>query len=135
MYSVLSCRPPLQCSARNYMINNRGADKSLAPPRRKQTRKHVREARDFNNIETRAVINFFFPCKARRRRKLTPLLQKHQLVSFLVGLSSYYHPCTCSGELQKLTVPQITMKSLVFDVSREGFDVFRAARHLFLTRG
>ena len=38
----------------------RGADKSLALPGRKQARKHVRDARDFNNIETRAVINFFF---------------------------------------------------------------------------
>ena len=38
----------------------RGADKSLARPGRKQARKHVRDARDFNNIETRAVITFFF---------------------------------------------------------------------------
>jgi len=42
----------------------RGADKSLARPGRKQARKHVRDARDFNNIETRAVINFFFQGKA-----------------------------------------------------------------------
>ena len=46
-----------------------GADKSLAQPGRKQDRKHVRNACDFNNIETRAVIKFFFCCKARRRRK------------------------------------------------------------------
>ena len=38
----------------------RGADKSLARRGRKQARKHVREERDFNNIETRAVIKFFF---------------------------------------------------------------------------
>jgi len=37
------------------------ADKSLARPGRKQARKHVRDARDFNNIETRAVIKIFFP--------------------------------------------------------------------------
>ena len=42
------------------MAPYRGADKSLARPGRKQARKHVRDARDFNNIETRAVINFFF---------------------------------------------------------------------------
>jgi len=41
----------------------RGADKSLARPGRKQARKHVRDARDFNNIETRAVINSFFPAR------------------------------------------------------------------------
>jgi len=49
----------------------RGADKSLARPGWKQARKHVRDARDFNNIETRAIIKFFFSCKARRRRKFT----------------------------------------------------------------
>ena len=38
----------------------RGADKSLDRPGRKQARKHVRDARDFNNIETRAVIEFLF---------------------------------------------------------------------------
>ena len=38
----------------------RGADKSLARPGRKQARKHARDARDFNNIETRAVIKGFF---------------------------------------------------------------------------
>jgi len=31
------------------------------------------DARDFNNMETRAVINFFF-CKARRRRKFHAIL-------------------------------------------------------------
>ena len=36
------------------------ADKSLARPGRKRVRKHVRDARDFNNIETRAVKFLFF---------------------------------------------------------------------------
>jgi len=40
--------------------NTRGADKSLARPGRKQARKHVKDARDFNKIETRAVIKFLF---------------------------------------------------------------------------
>ena len=38
----------------------RGADKSLVRPGRKQALKHVRDARDFNNIETRAVVKFCF---------------------------------------------------------------------------
>ena len=38
----------------------RGAGKSLARPERKQARTRVRDARDFNNMETRAVIKFFF---------------------------------------------------------------------------
>jgi len=37
----------------------RGADKSLARPGRKQARKHVSNARSFNNIETLAVIKVF----------------------------------------------------------------------------
>jgi len=39
-----------------------GADKSLARTGRKQALKHVRDARDFN-IETRAVIKFFFSAR------------------------------------------------------------------------
>jgi len=35
------------------------------------------DARDFNNIETRAVIKFSSSCKARCRRKSTPFWQKH----------------------------------------------------------
>ena len=38
----------------------RGAGKSLTRPRRKQARKHVRDARVFNNIDTRPVIKFLF---------------------------------------------------------------------------
>ena len=38
----------------------RVADKSLARPGRKQARKHVRDACNFNNIETRAAIKFLF---------------------------------------------------------------------------
>ena len=53
------------------LLNTRGADKSLARPGKKQAQKHVRDARDFNNIETRAVIKFF-TCKARSRMKFTP---------------------------------------------------------------
>ena len=73
----------------------RGADKSLARPGRKQGRKNVRDARDFNNIERRELASsfFFHPCKARRRRKFTPFWQKHYLVSFLVELRTYQHPC------------------------------------------
>jgi len=37
-----------------------GAETSLARPGRKQARNHIRDARDFNNIETRAVIKFIF---------------------------------------------------------------------------
>ena len=42
----------------------RGADKSLARTGRKQVRKHVRDARDFNNIETQVIKLFFLQGKA-----------------------------------------------------------------------
>ena len=38
-----------------YSVCTRGADKSLARAGRKKDRKYFRDARDFNNIETRAV--------------------------------------------------------------------------------
>ena len=44
----------------NYIDIYRSADNSLARPGRKHARKHVREERDFNNIETGAVIKIFF---------------------------------------------------------------------------
>jgi len=49
-----------------WMLHYRGADKSLARAGSKQARKHVRDARDFNNIETRAVIKFSFFSPARQ---------------------------------------------------------------------
>ena len=43
-----------------FCIPYRGADKPLARPGRKQARKHVKDACDFNTIETRAIIKLFF---------------------------------------------------------------------------
>jgi len=67
--------------------------KSLARPGRKQARKHVRDARDFNNIETQAAIKS--PPLARQGAEgNTPFWQKHLVVSILVGLRMYQHPST-----------------------------------------
>ena len=51
-----------------------GADKSLARPGREQARKHVRDARDFNNIETRAVIKFFFFLQSKVPKEIYAML-------------------------------------------------------------
>jgi len=51
-----------------------GADKSLARPRRKQARKHVRDARDFNNIETRAVIKFFSFLQGKAPKEINKII-------------------------------------------------------------
>jgi len=55
--------PEVRLSALSLSLLYRGADKSLSLPGGKRARNHVRDARDFNNIETRAVIKFFFPAK------------------------------------------------------------------------
>jgi len=61
------------CTLRTY----RGADKSLDRPGRKQTRKHVRDARFQQYRDASYHQIFFHPCKARRRKKFTPFWQKH----------------------------------------------------------
>ena len=71
----------------------RGADKSLARPGRKQVRKHVRDARDFNKIEKRAVINFFFPARQGAEGNLRHSDRNISLFNFLVGLRTYRYPC------------------------------------------
>jgi len=62
----------------------RGADKSLARPGKKEARKHVRDARDFNNIETRAVINFFFLLRGKAPKEIHAILTE-TLACFLPG--------------------------------------------------
>jgi len=51
-----------------------GADKSLARPGRKQARKHVRDGRDFNKIETRSVIKFFFFLQGKVPKEIQAIL-------------------------------------------------------------
>ena len=75
----------------------RSDDKSLARPGRKQARKHVRDARDFNNMETRAVINFFlFFLQGKAQKEIHAILAETLAFSFLLGLRTYQHPCTFS---------------------------------------
>ena len=62
----------------------RGADKSLARSGRKQARKHVRDARDFNNIETRAVTKFFFFLQGKATKEIHAILTEI-LACFLPG--------------------------------------------------
>jgi hypothetical protein len=61
----------------------RRADKSLARPGRKQARKHVRDARDFNNVETRAIIKLFF-LQGKAPKEIRAILTE-TLACFLPG--------------------------------------------------
>ena len=76
----------------------RGADKSLARPGRKQARKHVRDARDFNNVETRAVIKFFFFLQGKAPKEIHGILTE-TLACFLPGRAK-----DLSASLYKLAV-------------------------------
>ena len=76
----------------SHLLNNlegrsfvyRGADKSLARPGRKQAWKHVRDARDLNNIETRAVIKVFFFLQVKAPKEIHAILTE-TLACFLPG--------------------------------------------------
>ena len=64
--------------------NYRGADKSSARPGRKQARKHVRDARNFNYTETRSVIKFFFLLQGKAPKEINAILTE-TLACFLPG--------------------------------------------------
>jgi len=72
-----------------WMLHYRGADKSLSRPGRKQARKHVRDARDFNNIETRAVIKFFFFLLQGKAPKEIHTILTEALACFLPGWAKH----------------------------------------------
>jgi len=89
----------------------RGADKSLGRPGRKQARKHVRGARDFNNIETRTVIKFFFflPFQGKAPKEIHAILTE-TLTCFLPGRSKDLtapqqdYAQTCPSELSEISL-------------------------------
>jgi len=60
-----------------------GTDKSLARPGRKQARKHVRDARYFNKIGTRAVVKFIF-LQGKAPKEIRAILTE-ALACFLPG--------------------------------------------------
>jgi len=62
----------------------RDGDKSLARPGTKQARKNVKDVRDFNNIETRAVIKFFFFLQGKAPKEIHAILTE-TLACFLPG--------------------------------------------------
>jgi len=69
----------------------RGADKSLARPGRKQARRHVREARDFNNIATRPIIKFFFFLQGKAPKEIHAILTE-TLACVLLGRAKDVSP-------------------------------------------
>ena len=80
--------------ARGYTPLYRAAEKSLARPGMKQARKHVRDARGFNNVETRAVIKFFFPASQGTEGNSRHSGRNISLFPSCLGLRTYQHTCT-----------------------------------------
>ena len=94
----------------------RGAIKSLARPGRKPARKHVRDASNFNNIETRSVIKFFFFLQGKAPKEIHAILTEI-LACVLPGrakdlsaplYSAYFglYPLHCDGE----AIPYVVYK-------------------------
>ena len=93
LFSAISFVKSSQCSSvgnattgvltAQYACIYRGADKSLARLGRKQAPKHVRDARDFNKIETRAVIKFLF-LQGKAPKEIDAILTE-TLACFLPG--------------------------------------------------
>jgi len=68
---------------RNLFFFCKGADKSLARPGRKQAREHLRDANDFNDIETRDFIKFLF-LQGKAQKEIHAILTE-TLACFLPG--------------------------------------------------
>jgi len=71
-------------SSEDKVAQYRAADKFLARPWRKQARKHVRDARGFKNIETRAVIKSPPPTQGKAPKEIHAFLTE-TLACFLPG--------------------------------------------------
>ena len=86
----------------------RGADKFLARPGRKQARKHVRRRARFQQHQDANFHKvFLFSCKARRRKKFTPFWRKRLLVSFLVGPKTYQNQCNSGRAINSVGITQL----------------------------
>jgi len=84
-FRLYSCMSQLECNKAFWGTRDkyRVAGKSLAWPGRKQAQKHVRDARDFNNIKMRADIKFFF-LQGKAPKEIRAILTE-TLACFLPG--------------------------------------------------
>jgi len=76
----------------DWKLTNCSAERSLVRSGRKQARKHVRDAHDCNNIETRVVAKYF-SLQGKAPKKILPILTETLAWFFLGGLRTYQHPC------------------------------------------
>jgi len=89
-------------------VKYRGADKPLARSGTTQARKHIRDARVFNNIETRAVIKFVF-LQGKAPKDIHAILTE-TLACFLPGQPKELSASWFStGRAKDLSTPAIVM--------------------------
>jgi len=77
-------------------VIQRRADKSLARSELKQARKHVMDARDFNNTVTRDVIKFF-PLQGKAPNKFDAILTE-TITCFLPGRAKDFSAPLCNDD-------------------------------------
>jgi len=104
----------------------RSADKSLARPGRKQAPKHVRDARDFTNIETLAVIKHFF-LQGKAPKEIHTILTE-TLACFLPGRAK-----DLSAPLYIFTVILRTFKEHIKFSPPWNLTVFHTYKSLFFS--
>jgi len=83
----------------------RGAGKSLVRPGRKHARNHVRDLRDFNNIETRAVIKLLY-LQGKAPKEI------HAILTEILA-------CFLPGRTKDLSVPLYMLRATMDTVARE----------------
>jgi len=94
--------PPLCVFWLNIRVQTRDLScDNLARPGRKQAWKHVRDARDFNNIETRDVIRFFFSLQGQVPKEIQAILTE-TLACFIPGRAKYLSAPLCVPPLSRI---------------------------------
>ena len=69
---------------------------SLARPGRKQARKHVRDAREFNNVETLAVTKFLFFLQVKAPKEIHAILIETLACFFPFRVKDLSAPLYCT---------------------------------------
>ena len=96
---------PARQGAVNKYILCRGADKSLARPGRKEPLRYDMDARDFNNMENRTVIKFFF-LQGKAPKEIHAILTE-TLACFLPGRAKELSALLLDNELYVWAKPLI----------------------------
>jgi hypothetical protein len=90
-----------------------GADKLLARSKRKQARKHARDTRDFNKIETRTVIKFL-SLQGKAQKEIHTILTE-TLACFLPGRAKDLSAVDSSTSPHPINDGSILTKIRMFD--------------------